>query len=116
MRRVELGKKGETLARRYLVSKGYTIIDTNYRSKYGEIDIICEDGETVVFVEVKSRTSEVFGKPAESVNWQKQKRLHRLAEDYLIGHKLEFRPVRFDVLSLLFLPDNVEIEHIQGAF
>lgn len=116
MRRNELGRKGEVLARKYLLNRGYTILDSNYRSQNGEIDIICMDGETVVFVEVKSRTSEIFGAPAESVNWQKQKRLHRLAQEYLITRKLESRPVRFDVLSLIFLPGDVQIEHLPGAF
>lgn len=116
MHRNDLGKKGEALARKYLLTRGYTILDSNYRSQNGEIDIICADGETVVFVEVKSRSSVAFGTPAESVNWQKQKRLHRLAQEYLIARRLESRPVRFDVLSLIFLPGDVRIEHLTGAF
>ncbi len=116
MRRVELGRKGEALARKYLISQGYRILETNHRSQYGEIDIICEYKETIIFVEVKSRTSEIFGTPAESVNWQKQKRLHRLAQEYLVARKLESRPVRFDVLSVLFLPNDIQIEHLPGAF
>ncbi|MGQ9707332.1 MAG: YraN family protein [bacterium] len=116
MHRAELGRKGEEIAKRFLASQGYQIVTTNYRSRYGEIDIICQDRDTVIFVEVKSRTSQIFGSPAEAVNRLKQKRLHRLAQEYLIDHNLESRPVRFDVLSLLFLPDDVQIEHITGAF
>jgi len=118
MRQSELGRMGEEIAKRYLHSKGYRILDTNYRSRSGEIDIICQNRDTVIFVEVKSRTSDTFGAPAEAVNTRKQERLHRLAQEYLINHKLESWPVRFDIISLFFRrrDSDVQIEHITGAF
>jgi putative endonuclease len=118
MRRAELGRMGEEIAKRFLHSRGYRILDTNYRSRSGEIDIICQNRDTVIFVEVKTRTSETFGAPAEAVNTRKQERLRRLAQEYLINHKLESWPVRFDILSLLFRPQDrdIQIEHITGAF
>ncbi len=116
MRNPLLGKTGEKIAQKYLVEKGYKVLATNYRSRRGEIDIICQDGETVVFVEVKTRTSEKFGTPAEAVTAQKQERLHRLAMEYLIANNLELRPVRFDVLTLSFISAQPEIEHLIGAF
>ncbi len=112
----ELGATGEQLARRFLSNKGYRILTTNYRSRRGEIDIVCQDGDTIVFVEVKTRSSEKFGTPAEAVTAVKQRRLLRLAQEYLISHNLENQPVRFDVLSLICSATNIEIEHLIGAF
>lgn len=113
---LRLGKTGEEIARRFLKDRGYRLVKTNYRSRLGEIDIVCEDGETVVFVEVKYRTSERFGTPAAAVTPVKQERLRRLAEEFLIAHNLESRPVRFDVLGIVSTARGVEIEHLLGAF
>ncbi len=114
--RALLGKDGERLARRFLAEKGYKILKTNYRSHLGEIDIVCQDGDTIVFVEVKSRASAAFGTPASAVTTVKQKKLHRLAQEYLIAHNYEDRPVRFDVLSIFFSSAGVDIDHLIGAF
>lgn len=112
----QLGITGEQLAQNFLTKKGYRILTTNYRSRYGEIDIVCQDGDTVVFVEVKTRSSEKFCTPAEAVTLRKRNRLRRLAQMYLIAHNLETYPVRFDVLSLVFSSNKIEIEHLIGAF
>lgn len=114
--RHQLGITGEQLAQNFLAKKGYRILTTNYRSRYGEIDIVCLDGDTVVFVEVKTRSSEKFGTPAEAVTFRKRNRLRQLAQMYLITHNLETYPVRFDVLSLIFSSPRIEIEHLIGAF
>lgn len=114
--RHHLGITGEQLAQNFLAKKGYRILTTNYRSRYGEIDIVCLDGETVVFVEVKTRSSEKFGTPTEAVTFRKRTRLRQLAQMYLITHNLETYPVRFDVLSLIFSSTRIEIEHLIGAF
>lgn len=98
---VELGRAGENFARTFLEKKGYRIIKSNYRVPVGELDFICEDGPTLVFVEVKTRASDVAGGPEEAVHWKKQKQLYRVAQWYLneIHYRSE-RPVRFDVVSV----------------
>uniref|UniRef100_A0A7V3UZF8 UPF0102 protein ENX16_00740 n=1 Tax=candidate division WOR-3 bacterium TaxID=2052148 RepID=A0A7V3UZF8_UNCW3 len=116
MRNRELGTAGEDAARRFLEKQGYKIIATNYRSQLGEIDIIGEDQDTLVFIEVKTRSSNKFGSPAEAVTRKKQQRLHQLAAMFLIERQLDNMPVRFDVLSLTKTGNRVQIEHIPGAF
>ncbi|OYD16081.1 YraN family protein [candidate division WOR-3 bacterium JGI_Cruoil_03_51_56] len=116
MNRKAVGQKGEQLACDFLKEKGYRILDRNHRSRLGEIDIVCNDSGAIVFVEVKTRTSNRFGLPAESVGPQKQKRLRRLAQEYLITHQLEQCDVRFDVLSIMLSSEPPAIEHIYGAF
>jgi putative endonuclease len=112
----ELGSAGEKLARQYLTRRGLRIIETNYRSPLGEVDIICRDRDTVVFVEVKARTGTDYGAPVEAVGFRKQTRLRRLAEQYLMARRLEHAPVRFDVLGIVFGPDAPDVEYIPGAF
>lgn len=114
--RRDLGARGEKLGRRFLETRGYRIVERNYRSRLGEIDLVCQDGDTIVFVEIKTRTSDLFGRPVEAVNRRKQARLRRLAEEYLINNNLEHRPVRFDVLSIVTGPEEPGIEHLTGAF
>jgi putative endonuclease len=79
MRRIRTGKQGETLAAAYLEKAGYQIIERNYRCLFGEMDLVARDGQTVVFVEVKSRKSDRFGVPQLSVGLQKQKKLSQIA-------------------------------------
>lgn len=111
-----LGIEGENVAVKFLEKKGYRIITRNYKTRIGEIDIIAQDGDTIVFVEVKTRGDESFGKPFEAVNKRKRQKLKNLALLYLKKQGREF-PVRFDVLSI-FCRDNrnKEIEHIKDAF
>lgn len=115
MNRKELGSRGEGLARRYLSRKGFRILDRNWRTRLGEIDLVCRDRDTLVFVEVKARSGADFGRPYEAVGPVKQSRLRRLAEEYIGSHELADCPVRFDVLSVLMLK-KPEVEHIEGAF
>ncbi len=84
-----LGKIGEDLAVSLLFAEGYTILDRNFRSHFGEIDIVCQKGETIYFVEVKTRTCDIFGDPDEAVNKVKQKRMRKTAEYYLMVKKLD---------------------------
>lgn len=111
-----LGIEGENVAVKFLEKRGYRIITRNYKTRIGEIDIIAQDGDTIVFVEVKTRGDESFGKPFEAVNKRKRQKLKNLALLYLKKQGREF-PVRFDVLSI-FCRDNrnKEIEHIKDAF
>jgi putative endonuclease len=111
-----LGSEGEDLAVRFLQKKGYRIVARNYKTTVGEIDIIARDGDTIVFIEVKTRTDISFGYPFEAVNKRKRQKLKNLALLYLKRQGKE-SPVRFDVLSI-FCMDNgkKDIEHIKDAF
>ena len=112
MNKRELGTEGEARARAYLLGKGAKILEMNYRRPTGEIDIIARQGRTLLFVEVKRRSSLRFGRPSEAVNRQKQAHILRTAQLYLQEKRLEDAPVRFDIIEVL--PD--EIRHIENAF
>jgi putative endonuclease len=98
---VALGISGEKLACDTLSRQGYAILATRYRTRVGEIDIVAKDGGTLVFVEVKTRTSEDFGIPAEAVTWRKQRRLGTMARWYLSEKRLHGCLCRFDVVTVL---------------
>lgn len=100
----------------HLRAKGYHIEVRNYRQKTGEIDIICKDGETVVFIEVKARQHSGFGHPTEAVNSRKQRQISRTALLYLHSKELHDVPVRFDVIGVIFTETVPEISHITDAF
>lgn len=100
--RLALGKIGETIAVKHLKRLGYTILARNYRVRSGEVDIVARDDGTVVFIEVKTRAGIRFGRPAESVTVAKQRKLARVALEYLGRHDLHDTPARFDVVGVLF--------------
>jgi putative endonuclease len=105
--RQNLGKSGENLAALELESRGYAIIERRYRTAHGEIDIIARHGETIVFVEVRRKSSDEFGTAAESVTPAKQRRVIRMAIAYLALQGLYDRcPVRFDVVAIDDQPDG----------
>jgi putative endonuclease len=112
----DLGRKGEELAVRFLRRRKYRILERNYRLRSGEIDIIARDGATLVFVEVKTRASDGYALPIESVGFRKQEKLRRLAELYLADHDLAECDVRFDVISIVDTAGSPRIEHIPNAF
>ena len=99
--RSNLGKIGEALACNYLRRCGYSILDRNYRTKIGEIDIVAQDGKILVFVEVKTRRSDSYGLPEESINIKKMHKLTRLAQLYIRNKRLYSAEARFDVVSIL---------------
>lgn len=108
-----IGLKGEVEAKEYLQGAGYEILETNYKNKIGEIDIICKKDGVLVFVEVKRRESVKFGYPREAVNYRKQQKIRNVASGYLKYKNLyEKCPVRFDVVDLI--GDN--LTHIENAF
>lgn len=109
------GKKGEIIATNYLKNKDYTIICNNYKTPIGEIDIIAKDKNTIVFVEVKTRTSRAFGDPLEAVNAHKQMKIRQVATMYLKQFGKLNTSCRFDVIGVLGDTDE-EIRHIQNAF
>lgn len=115
--RIGLGKSGEDLACRELQRQGYLIVARRYRTRYGEIDIVARDGATVVFIEVKARTSDRYGDPAESVTLHKQARITAMAEDFIARRGLEGAPCRFDVVAVTFgEAGKLQVELIKGAF
>lgn len=114
----KLGKYGEEIAANYLMKRGYIIKERNYRSSLGEIDIICKDQETIVFIEVKTRSSRKYGYAGESVDQNKQKKIIINAINYLVRKNLKAFKFRFDVvlIHLSNKQNNEEIEHIKDAF
>ncbi len=120
------GERGEDLACRYLEDKGYTLIERNYRTRDGEIDLVMR-GEgplagALVFVEVKLRRGTGFGDPLEAVTPKKQAKVRLMAEQYLAEKEEDFAThfgeMRFDVVGILLLPgtDRPEVQHMEDAF
>lgn len=114
----ESGRRGEDYARHYLVNKGYRVLDLNFRVREGELDIVAEQEETIVFVEVKWRRNAAFARPGESVTAGKQHRLRATASAWLSQHGGDDRPARFDVIEIVAgISDNMpRIHHIENAF
>jgi putative endonuclease len=112
-----LGRSGEEIACRYLIGKSYEIIARGFRMFRGEIDIIARDEETLVFVEVKARVDESYGRPEESVTPGKQRQIRKIAQGYLLEHPSPGVDCRFDVIAILFRgPDDYRLEHFIDAF
>ncbi|NTW32576.1 MAG: endonuclease [Bacteroidetes bacterium] len=111
----ELGKKGEEMAKEYLIQKGYKILETNWRQGSYEIDIIASFKSFLVIAEVKTRCSNAFGEPEEFVNKQKQKFLIKAAGMYISRNNI-VEEVRFDIISILTSGNNWKINHIEDAF
>lgn len=114
--RQSLGILGENLAVERLREKGYAILARRYRCRYGEIDVVAEEGQCVVFVEVKLRSSDLFGEAFEAVPRWKQRRIITVALHYLTQHGLLDRPVRFDVAAVDQRGDDMSVELIEDAF
>ena len=112
-----LGQTGEAIALNYLRRQKYAIAETRFRFLRGEIDIIARDRDTLVFIEVKMRRSCAFGKPEESVTPVKQQQIRKVAEGYLLTHRLERAACRFDVIAIR--PDGragYVLRHFKNAF
>ena len=116
MEKKELGKKGEEKALWFLKEKGYRIIEQNYVCKLGEMDIIAKEKDTLVFIEVKTRTSMAFGPPQLAVTEFKKRQLSKVALNFLKEKKLENVKARFDVVAILLPPEKEAIELIRDAF
>ena len=111
----QLGEEGEKIAVNYLKSRGYIIHHTNWRMSHLEVDIIAEDNGELVFIEVKTRSSNKYGEPEEAVNDQKERDLLRLASVYLENLQLEV-PARFDIISIIISVSKSNITHFEDAF
>ncbi len=115
--RLDLGKLGEEQAVTRLKKEGYRVLARNYRNTFGEIDIIAEDGKTLCFVEVRTRTKDWHGHPFESISAIKQKKIIRAARGYLAQQDTEDVEARFDVVAVI--PDaagGFTVELIKNAF
>ena len=111
----ELGKWGEDLAADYLRHKGYTIIERGWKSGHHDIDIIAQDGSTLVIVEVKTRRNRLFGAPEEAIDYRKRQSLLAAANHYVKSHPYS-RDTRFDIVSIVgTIGSTPEIDHIAGV-
>ncbi|HDF4153807.1 TPA: YraN family protein [Clostridioides difficile] len=114
MNNKEKGDFGEEIAVNYLLSKGAKILEKNYRLRIGEVDIIANIGDEVVFVEVKSRSNIKYGYPCKSVDFKKRKKIIGVAKYYIIKNNLNNTPIRFDIIEVYLLEKR--INHIMNAF
>ena len=112
---IEIGKKGEELAVTYLKSKGYKILELNYRVRRLEVDIIAIDGDELVIIEVKTRQNPHLSDPEFTVSQSKQNFLIEVAETFVLEREMD-QEVRFDIVSVIMNRENPEIKHIKGAF
>lgn len=112
-----LGCKGEDLAISFLKGLRYRILERNYRCKGGEIDIVAQDGATLVFVEVKSRRTVVYGPPQLAVTHFKQRQISKAALTWLASRRKLDSDARFDVVAITFKPSGTpQVEHFVNAF
>ena len=110
--RLELGAAGEALVADWYRANGYEVVETNWRCRQGELDLVVRKGRVLVFCEVKTRTTDAFGTPAEAVTREKRDRIRRLAAGYLEDAPFRAREVRFDVAGIL----DGKLEVIEAAF
>ena len=101
---------------RYLIQKGYTLVERNYRTRRGEIDLIVRKDDTLVFVEVKLRRGTGFGDPLEAVTPRKQHTLRSVAEHYLYTRSAHYDTLRFDVIGILADRPKARLLHVEDAF
>lgn len=116
-RRRSIGQAAEETAARWLTGAGLAVVERNVRFREGEIDLVCRDGDVVVFVEVKCRRSSWGEGPGEAVSWDKRRRLVRLAQHYLLARRLDRSRCRFDVVAVTIERDGTSsVRHLPGAF
>lgn len=110
------GNKGETAAARFLEKNGLRVLDRNWRYRQWELDLICRDHDTIVFVEVKTRKAGTMGIPADGLTPKKQARLIKAACQYLTRKDLWDEPCRFDLIGVIDTGSSLDIEHTEDAF
>lgn len=106
-----LGDAGENKAVKHLKKQGYKILHRNFKCKFGEVDIIAEVGDTICFIEVKTRNSDKFGRPCEAVTLERQHRYKNCAKFYFANRQITYN-IRFDIIEVY----KGEINHIENAF
>lgn len=109
--KIKLGISGESFAQDLLRKKGYQILETNYRSYFGEIDAICVQGDTIVFVEIKCRSNVLFGFPFEAVTKKKIKKIIKTGMIYLQNKKISNRPMRVDIVSIIVSANGAPVNY-----
>ncbi|CAH2212969.1 YraN family protein [Tepidibacter aestuarii] len=114
MNNKEKGRLGEKIACNYLIKNNFHILEKNYRTKIGEIDLIAYKENKILFVEVKSRKSINYGYPSEAVNYKKQRKIISTAKQYIMYKNIKNMDIGFDVIEV-YLSDN-DINHIENAF
>lgn len=115
MKSKKRGQQGEKLAKKLLINKGYKFLSQNYFTNFGEIDLIFQHHQTIVFVEVKARTSLAQGLPQEAVTPRKLRTITKVAQHYLITHHLEDRLGRIDVVSVDYSQTPPHITHLENV-
>jgi putative endonuclease len=114
--RQRVGRGGEEEAARFLTQKGYRILERNFRAERGEIDLVAIDGNSLVFIEVKTKAKDGFGEPEDWVSPKKQRQIGKVAMAYLQKHGLEDADCRFDVIAITHAGTEKRIHHIEDAF
>jgi putative endonuclease len=112
----EIGQRGEEMAVSFLKGLNYQILERNYRCKLGEVDIIALDNDTLVFIEVRTRSSLDFGLPQESINRRKRHQISKVALEFMLRKKMKNIPARFDVVAISLEPGKEKVDHIKDAF
>jgi putative endonuclease len=108
----QLGQHGEQLATLWYADHGYTVVERNWRCGSGELDLVASRGSSIVFCEVKTRSSQRYGRPGEAVTFTKQRRIRRLAAQWLAGRERWYEEIRFDVAEV----HGAEVNVIEAAF
>lgn len=115
-RHLRTGERGEALAARYLEEQGLTVLSRNWRCREGELDLVLTDGRTLVVCEVKTRTTDNFGAPAEAVDDRKAARIRRLARRWRADHGVPHVATRYDIVAILWPPgETPKVSHLRGV-
>lgn len=112
---ISLGQRGETIAQAY-VRLHCTLLHLNWKSGRREIDIIASKDQTIYFIEVKTRSSALFGWPEEAVDFRKQEHIQSVANDYLLRYQLHPVAIRFDIIAITFSGEEYELRHFRDVF
>lgn len=113
---MEFGLQGERVAERWLLMRGWRVLQRRYRSGHRDIDLIAKRDNLVAFVEVKARSGNEFGDPVEAVNWKKRNELVRSASTWIDRHGRSGEVYRFDVIGVLVSGERVRVRHVENAF
>lgn len=114
---LKTGEIGENIATRYLVRNDFKIIKKNFKTKLGEIDIICKKGDIIHFIEVKTRRSNIYGTPREAVNFKKQERIKNVASQYLFSDQfISYNELSFDIIEVYLISSRYKLKHLKNVF
>jgi len=114
---LSLGKQGELLGKKYLINKGYIILVCNYKYEKYEIDIIALKNDLLVFIEVKTRSTDLFGEPEDAVSKSKERHIAIASEAFIYNNsKLHYTDIQFDIISIIISDSKKIIRHIEDAF